>query len=315
MAPIQELIMPVAILDFGTNTFNLLLAEHSGDSFSVAYDGKQPVKLGKGGINKRFIAPEAMERGFAAIEKHMETIKKYGAKEIHAYATSAMRNAENGEEFAGMIQEKFGFKTTIIDGDEEAELIYGGIRESVDFGEDPAMIMDIGGGSIEFIICNGKGILWKQSFELGMARIIEQFTISDPITEDEIAEIEEYYHGELEQLRLYVDKYKPTMLVGASGTFDTLAAMARYRFGIETKKGASSLEIPLEKFRELRDELLQSTTDERLAMKGMEPVRVEMMVPATIFINFVIESCNLASLTQSRYALKEGVMARLIHKA
>jgi len=319
--------MPVAILDFGTNTFNLLIAEHAGESpgatphanqrsrFSIHYDGKQPVKLGKGGINNRFITPDAMERGFTAIQKHMETIEKYGATEIHAYATSAMRNAENGEEFAGLIKEKFGFETNIIDGNEEAELIYEGIRESVDFGEEPAMIMDIGGGSVEFIICNEEGILWKKSFELGMARIIERFEIPEPITELEIGEITSYFHEELEALRLYVDKHKPKMLVGASGTFDTLAAMARYRFGIGKEKGASSLEIPMEHFRKLHDDLLQSTTDERLAMKGMESVRVEMIVPATIFINFVIESCNLTSLTQSRYALKEGVMARLIHKA
>ena len=109
--------MPTAILDFGTNTFNLLIAEQSGSGFRVIYDGKQPVKLGKGGINKRMITPDAMERGFTAIQHHMQTIKKYGAGEIHAYATSAMRNAENGKAFAAMIEEKFGFSTHIIGGE------------------------------------------------------------------------------------------------------------------------------------------------------------------------------------------------------
>ncbi|MDF1572266.1 MAG: hypothetical protein P1P82_11690 [Bacteroidales bacterium] len=320
--------MPVAILDFGTNTFNLLIAEQTGSGFRVLYDGKQPVKLGKGGINKRTITPEAMERGFAAIGAHMQTIRKYDAGEIHAYATSAMRNADNGREFAAMIEKRFGFRTHIIDGEEEAALIYGGIRESVDFGDATAMILDIGGGSNEFIICNTGGIRWKRSFELGMARIIEMFRISDPITPHEISNIETYYAHALKPLMDEVDRYRPTMLVGASGTFDTLAAMAAYRFGIGTgnvssvhmaahrfgigAEGASSVQIAPEFYREIHQALLHSTAEERLNMPGMEPVRVEMIVPATIFINFVYHSCQLESITQSRYALKEGVMARLV---
>lgn len=304
--------MPVAILDFGTNTFNLLIAEQTGSGFRVLYDGKQPVKLGKGGINKKVITPDAMERGFAAIQAHMQTIRKHDATEIHAYATSAMRNAENGQEFASLIEQKFGFSTHIIDGEEEAALIYGGIRESVDFGDETAMIIDIGGGSNEFIICNADGILWKHSFELGMARIIEMFGISDPITPREVSDIESYYAHALKPLLEEVDRYRPTMMVGASGTFDTLAAMAAHRFGIGLSEKTSSVVIAPEYYREIHLALLHSTMEERRNMPGMEPVRVEMIVPATIFINFVYHSSNLESITQSRYALKEGVMARLI---
>jgi exopolyphosphatase / guanosine-5'-triphosphate,3'-diphosphate pyrophosphatase len=304
--------MPVAILDFGTNTFNLLIAEKNGKSFNVLYDDKEPVKLGKGGINNGLITPEAMERGLIAISNHMRTIESFGATEIHAFATSAMRNAANGKEFVQQVKERFGFRTRIIDGDEEAALIYGGIRESVGFGDETTMIMDIGGGSIEFIICNGEGIFWKRSFELGMARIIEKFTVSDPITEKEIAAIEKYYESELTALFDQAERYQPSLLVGASGTFDTLAAMATHRFGLRSPGNSSSMEIALAHFREMHGLLLRSTAEERLKMPGMEPVRVEMIVPAVIFINFVLNTCSLRSLVQSRYALKEGVMARLI---
>ena len=304
--------MPVAILDFGTNTFNLLIAEKNGKSFKVLYDGKEPVKLGKGGINKGVLTPEAMERGFTAIDNHMKTIEAFGAVEIRAFATSAMRNAANGKEFEKEIRERFGFRTRIIDGDEEAALIYGGIRESVDFGSETAMIMDIGGGSVEFIICNAEGIFWKHSFELGMARIIEKFPVSDPITEKEIATIEQYFAAELNALFEQARRYPPSLLVGASGTFDTLAAMATHRFGLRSADNSSSMEIDTDHYHELHHLLLQSTAEERLLMPGMEPVRVEMIVPATIFINFVRNSCNLRTMIQSRYALKEGAMARLV---
>jgi exopolyphosphatase / guanosine-5'-triphosphate,3'-diphosphate pyrophosphatase len=307
--------MPVAILDFGTNTFNLLIAEKNGKSFRVLYDGKEPVKLGMGGINKGVLTPEAMERGFTAIANHMKTIESFGEVEIRAFATSAMRNAANGKAFAKEIRERFGFRTKIIDGDEEAALIYSGIRESVEFGSETAIIMDIGGGSVEFIICNAEGIFWKHSFELGMARIIEKFPLSDPVTETEITTLEQYFAAELNALFEQARRYPPSLLVGASGTFDTLAAMATCRFKLRSADNSSSMEIDTAHYEELHHLLLHSTAEERLLMPGMEPVRVEMIVPATIFINFVRNSCNLRTIVQSRYALKEGAMARLIkHK-
>ncbi|MEX0986475.1 MAG: hypothetical protein WD052_03275 [Bacteroidales bacterium] len=304
--------MRAAIFDFGTNTFNLLVAEKSGDGFRILYSGKQPVKLGKGGINDRNITPEAMERGYRAIANHFKTIETFGVSDIHAYATSAIRNAGNGKVFAEEIHRRFGFSLNIIAGDEEAALIYEGVRESVRFGDETAMILDIGGGSNEFIICHAGGILWKQSFELGMARIIEMFTISDPITSTEANRIEMHYKAELKPLLVQAEKYNPTLLVGASGTFDTIAAMAQHRYKNMYHTDDSSREVSLEHFRELLDLILTSTTKERLLMPGMEPVRVEMIVPAMIFINFVINKCNLVSIRQTNYALKEGVMSRLI---
>lgn len=305
--------LPVAILDFGTNTFNLLIARKAGNSFDTIFSGKQAVKLGHGGINNNIITDEAMERGIAAIAKHMEVIKKHSATEIHAYATSAFRNAANGKEFSRLIKNKFGFQTNIIDGEEEAQLIYEGIRASVSFDENNDMILDIGGGSNEFIICNRNGIHWKRSFELGMARIIDKFTLSDPISADEIAELESYYGTHLDLLTDQVAEHKPLSLIGASGTFDTIAAIAREQFGaMETSE--SFLKISLDQYAKIHRMLLNSTMEERKTMPGMEPVRIEMIIPATIFINFVVEKYGLNSITQSGYALKEGVMSRIIKK-
>ena len=102
------------------------------------------------------------------------------------------------------------------------------------------------------------------------------------------------------------------MLIGASGSFDTIAAMISHRFFKETDLGSSSTHLDPEHYKMIHQSLIQSTAAERLSMPGMEPVRVEMIVPATIFITFVIERCGLKKLVQSSYALKEGVMAELI---
>ncbi len=303
--------MITAILDFGTNTFNLLIAERKERGFNILLSSKQPVKLGRGGIQVNRITPDALERGFVAINNHMETIRSYEADEIRAFATSAIRNAANGEEFTEEVYRRFGFRTRIIPGDREAELIYKGVRQAVSFGEHNDMIMDIGGGSIEFIICNNQGIVWKQSFELGMARLLERYTLSDPITPEEVRVLEDYFRQELAPLREVVKKEKPRTLIGASGSFDTFQAMIMHRKRQESDD-LFGREISLKDYYSLQKDLLRSTREERLAMPGMEPVRVEMIVAATIFVSFVLRSCQMSHLYHSEFALKEGVISELV---
>jgi exopolyphosphatase/guanosine-5'-triphosphate,3'-diphosphate pyrophosphatase len=301
----------IAILDFGTNTFNLLIAERKDRSFTILHSSKQPVKLGRGGIQINRLTPDAFERGFIAINNHLETIRKYRVEEIRAFATSAIRNATNGNQFVDEVEKRYGFRVRVIPGDREAELIYKGVRQAVEITEKKVMILDIGGGSNEFIICNREGIIWKHSFELGMARILELFDISDPITHEEIHALESYFMHELEPLFDEVRKQKPLTLIGASGSFDTFYAIIRHRAGMVADVGHGR-EITLAEFKKIYRLLLRSTIAERKVMPGMEPVRVEMVVPAVIFVNFVLRECNIKQLVQSEFALKEGVISELV---
>lgn len=303
--------MAIAILDFGTNTFNLLIAERRGRGFDILYTGKQPVKLGRGGIQDRFITPDAFERGFVAIQNHMEVIHSFNVEEIRAFATSAIRNAVNGKDFADQVRKRFGFRVRVIPGEREAELIYKGVRQAIRMTGQKVLILDIGGGSNEFIICSSAGIHWKQSFELGMARILELFNPSDPVTEEEIKAMEAYFRQELGPLFEAVNREKPVALVGASGSFDTFYALMKDRFGLP-EEGKHGRDLPLKEYRKLHRILLLSTVEERKAMPGMEPVRVEMIVPATIFVSFVLRECGLGQMAHSEFALKEGVISELV---
>jgi len=303
--------MIVAILDFGTNTFNLLIARRKERGFEIIYSGKQPVKLGRGGIHAGRITRDAFERGFVAINNHLETIRRHGVDEIRAYATSAIRNAGNGLDFVEQVEKKFGFRVRIIPGDREAELIYKGVRQSLELPDANVMILDIGGGSNEFIICNRKGIVWKESFEIGMARILELFTLTDPIAHEEVKALESYFRQELQPLFEAVRKEKPGILIGASGSFDTFYALIRHRTGAGDD-GKQGRQLALRNFRRLHTVLLGSTLEERKMMPGMEPVRVEMIVPASIFVSFVLRECNIRHLYQSDFSLKEGVIAELV---
>ena len=301
----------IAILDFGTNTFNLLIAERRDRGFNIIFTSKQPVKLGQGGIQINRITPAAFERGFTAIQNHMESIKKFQVEEVRAFATSAVRNASNGQSFVEEVQKRFGFRVRVIPGDREAVLIYKGVRQAFPMNRKKVMILDIGGGSNEFIICDDQGISWKHSFELGMARILELFELSDPITHEEIHALEAYFRHELGPLFEAVKKEKPRTLIGASGSFDTFYAMVRMHAGVVEDVDHSHM-LPMPEFRRIHQQLLRSNHAERMNMPGMEPVRVDMIVPAVIFVSFVIRECRIRKLVQSDFALKEGVISELV---
>jgi exopolyphosphatase/guanosine-5'-triphosphate,3'-diphosphate pyrophosphatase len=307
--------MKIAILDFGTNTFNLLISD-TGDPENIKYlhSSKQPVKLGEGGINRGFITDEAMARGMKALAEHYKIIKQHKVEKIYGYATSAVREAKNGKAFLKNVREKYDLYVNIIPGDREAELIYKGVRQSCSLGKDKVLILDIGGGSNEFIICDQKKIYWKESFKLGMARMLEQFHPEDPIEDRTLKEIEKYFNHELSSLFDAVKKYEPKTLVGASGSFETFYALLSHKLPEKYPDiNTVDKEIYGEDFRGLHEILLKSTLSERKNMKGMEPVRVEMIVLASIFVNFTIRECNINKILFSDYALKEGIIAELLN--
>jgi len=308
--------MRIAVIDMGTNTFNVLVAETTkNNNYTILFKDKAGVKLGKGGINNKIITPEAFKRGIDAVDQHLKSIKKYNVDKIIATATSGVRSTKNGEEFVHAIEEKFNIKIQIISGDEEAELIYRGVKQVVQFNNHNKIILDIGGGSNEFIIANNSGILWKHSFKLGMARLLDKFILSDPITMQEIKLVEKYIDSELDILYKACIKFKPEDLIGCSGTFDSFRSMILSKNGgiPESVKKSNSYPINLDDYSILHTDLLKSTTEERINMSGLELVRVEMIVLASIFTNFIINKLNIKTLTQSEYAIKEGMADKILN--
>lgn len=308
--------MRLAIIDLGTNTFNLLIVDVDvNKQYKIIFNDKAGVKLGKGGINNKIITPEAFLRALNGIAKHMESIQKFNAEKIIATATSGIRSTENGKELVTQIKKQFGIDVKIISGDEEAELIYRGVKQTVDFTEENALILDIGGGSNEFILVNKNGLLWKKSFDLGISRLLDRFNPSDPIARSEITEVEKYIDSQLNPLYDAVKKYKPTTLIGSSGTFDSIREMIIEQKGIKQENliNKNSYRINLFDYLSLHAELLKSTYNERLSMKGLEFVRIEMIVLASIFVNFIIQKIEIKSLIQSSYALKEGLVDKIIN--
>src|SRR5690606_21780061 len=154
-----------------------------------------------------------------------------------------------------------------VPGNEEAAIILDGVRQAVQLGDRPALVMDIGGGSIEFILATNKALMWKQSFELGVTRLRERIPISDPITMDEELRIAEHLDAHLEPLWQIIDRHEPHLLIGSAGSFDSLAAMIDHDHFTDHRN--TSLSIDAKQFDRLKDELLRMRREKRSNFPGL----------------------------------------------
>lgn len=309
------MLMKIAVIDLGTNTFNLLIAEvNSINHYRILYSTKAAVQLGKGGITKKIITPDAIDRGVATIGSYLQRISTYNVDKVYAYATSAVRSAKNGNEFTDRIKNEFNLDINVISGEKEAELTYYGVKLGVNLKEEISLIMDIGGGSTEFIICNKYQIFWKKSFEVGAARVLEAFQPSDPITPQEVKNIEAYFNQELEELFQAIDQYKATTLIGSSGSFDTFAEVIAHKFYEPSiVEGITEYSFNMADYYNIHEQLINTTREERLNTKGLLPMRVDMIVIASIFTNFILTKGGFSNMRLSAYSLKEGVLNEVIN--
>ncbi len=305
----------IGIIDLGTNTFHLLIVEKSGEEITKIFHESRAARIGQGGINQRVITEAAVERALKVLRFYKEKLLEYEVKadNVFAFGTSAVRNAQNSEEFCQIVKEETNIIIRVIDGAQEAEYIYEGVRAAVELGEEPALIMDIGGGSVEFIIGNQSQIFWKQSFEIGGQRLMEKFMRTDPLAEGDRKRIFNYFDEQLIPLANAVHQYAPATIVGSSGSFDTLVAMDfMHRTGTPPDRSQTSFELPLEEFYRSYEQLLSRDHDERMAIPGMIALRVDMIVVATCLIDYILRTHHIHQIKVSTYALKEGAMQSLL---
>jgi len=299
-----------AVLDLGTNTFHLLVAELTIDgAWKKIIHKKITVKLGKGGIDKNFIAPDAFNRGINALEEFRNIIDNYNITDVTAVGTSALREATNGVDFVNQALKKTNIGIRVIDGDEEAALIWKGVVSCADFNKGIGLIMDIGGGSTEFIICDKNAIYWKQSFKLGASFLVEKFKPSDPLLKSEHDGIHEFLHQSLKPLFIACTEFNPSFLIGSAGSFETISSMLSHlKSGRRRSYKRKYREISISDYYELHRILITSTYADRLSMKGLIKMRADMIVTASILLNFVLEEIKFKIMMLSSCSLKEGLI-------
>jgi len=299
--------MRTAVIDLGTNTFNVLVRDSKEPLF--AWSDKIAVRLGEGGIDRREITPQAMDRARNALIELVGKARAMGAESFQAMATSAIRDARNGSDLVEWAQANLGLAVRVVDGLEEAELILAGVRAAVDMPDRAVLIVDIGGGSTEFILARGTQPLWMQSYPLGVSRLKEMFRPGDPLSDADAAALVHELQNALPELRSALERFQPVWMIGSSGSFDTLVDLLRGRRQ-EEGKAPSSEPIDAVEAMNMCKQLAQLNTAARLALPGMTEFRAELMGISALLIEFFWNLYPFERFYLSRYALKEGVFVK-----
>lgn len=292
----------IAILDLGTNTYNLLIAEWD-KGLKPIFRQKIPVMMGKMGL-KNGIKPDAFERAIAAIHELNKHIKEYGVKELRAFATSAIRSAVNGKELVQQIKRLEGIEVRVISGLEEAGLIFSGVK-CAGVESPNALIMDIGGGSTEFILVLENKIKKSWSFNHGVARLKEQFPFSDPCALNEKEEIIAFLRSEWREVAETIGE-NTIDFIGCSGSFETAYQMFTYADGNSMDLNWVVAEIEKKKWEGVYEFLMESKREDRELHPAIIPLRVEYMVYAGILMELGLKMTKASHITVCDFALKEG---------
>ena len=292
-----------AVIDIGSNTFHLIIvdAQRSG-RFEIIHRHREFVYLAKDGIE--FLSSATIERGFMAFAKISELCHKFKAEQIKAIGSAALRSASNANDFVDLIHSEYDIQIEVISGLREARLIYEGVVLSGIQMMNPSLIVDIGGGSVEFIIVANGSITFFNSYNIGISALRHRFPHRDPIDQLEIARIYAYLDSILEEFLDKAVNVGISTLIGSSGPFEIIESMAQ----------AKPYEpIHRDKIKAIALKILSQPLFGRLSMYRMPEGRADLSVESLLIINYLLDrilSINNALI--SPYALKEGVISEMI---
>jgi exopolyphosphatase/guanosine-5'-triphosphate,3'-diphosphate pyrophosphatase len=296
----------IAVIDLGSNTFHLLICEINADgTLAFIYKERVYVKLATGGLG--FIKPESAERGLIAMKSFAGQIQAYGVQRTRAIGTSALREASNGHDVADQFTLATNIPIEIIDGQKEAGYILKGIKTALPTLDKYGLIMDIGGGSVEFILFKGDSVAFKGSYKIGVAVLHRLFHHTDPISPEEINQLESYLADELVHLIAAVKKLPAYYLIGASGSFEVIQDVLPK---ISTSTHWS--EIDTTSIHSYLNEIISTNMDSRRQIPEIPIERVDYIVVAYILIRYIVRQLPPEKLYFCEFALKEGVLAEMI---
>ncbi|MDN3293132.1 Ppx/GppA phosphatase family protein [Streptomyces ficellus] len=301
----------VAAIDCGTNSIRLLIADIDPATGEVTdLDRRMTiVRLGQGVDRTGRLAPEALERTFAACREYAAAIKEYGAERLRFVATSASRDAENRDDFVRGVLDILGVEPEVITGDQEAEFSFTGATKELT-GSDEYLVVDIGGGSTEFVVGSTHARA-ARSVDIGCVRLTERHVRGDPPSEAEVAAIRADVEAALDLAEQTVPLREARTLVGLAGSVTTVAAIA---LGLEAYDSAAihRSRIPCERVAEVTARLLAATHDERAAIPVMHPGRVDVIVSGALVLLAVMERIGAREVVVSEHDILDGIALSLV---
>ncbi len=305
--------MRLAAIDIGTNSVHMIVVRVRPDfSFEVVDREKEMVRLGAGGLDGKKLTTEAMTAALQALSKFARLAQSHQVDEILAVATSATREAENGGAFLKAIERKTGIRARIITGTEEARLIHLAAVYGVDTPK-PAVVVDIGGGSVEITLGGKTDVEFARSFKIGVIRLTERFVDSDPISSRDERKMTEFIREQVDRYIEHIVEQGFDRVIGTSGTILSLGTVATAIDRESVPQEVRNLRVPAKSLRRLRKTVVEMDLEERMHLPGLDPRRADLMVAGAVLLDTILKKLGADELTLCDLALREGVLLDYIH--
>jgi exopolyphosphatase/guanosine-5'-triphosphate,3'-diphosphate pyrophosphatase len=306
--------MRIAAIDIGTNSVHMIVVQVRPDlSFEVIDREKDMVRLGAGGLDGRSLTPTAMAAALQTLSKFRRLAESHKVDEIVASATSATREAENGGDFIAEVDRQTGIKIRVISGTEEARLIHMAAGYGVDIGGTTAVVVDIGGGSVEVTLGTATHLTLGRSFKAGVIRLTERFVKSDPLSGGDERRLIKHVNQEM---GAYLDQIAARgfdRVIGTSGTILSLGAMATADEG-GRPDDLRNRRVSARGLHRIRKRIVASDLQERLALPAMDPRRADLSVAGSILFDTILRRLGAKEFVLCDLALREGLVLDYIHR-
>lgn len=297
-----------AAIDIGTNSMHLVVARaHDDGGYDVLTTEKEMVRLGRGASDMKELAPDAIDRGIAALKRMVKVAKSFGTPELVAVATSAVREATNKDVFLSRAKEEVGVDVKVISGFEEARLIHIGVLQALPVFDKRLILADIGGGSTELLVGKRGVTLEARSMKLGAIRLTQRFFPDREVTPEAVVECRNFARAALASVSRELGGHQPEIAVGSSGTISTVAAMILCRRG-ESKKNLNGVTFSRDELEDLVEEIVSTDADERHELDGLDLKRVDIIVGGVLLLSEIFNAFDLEEMVISDFALREGVL-------
>jgi exopolyphosphatase / guanosine-5'-triphosphate,3'-diphosphate pyrophosphatase len=306
--------MRLAAIDIGTNSVHMIVVRVRPDfSFEVIDREKEMVRLGAGGLDGKKLTQEAMSSALQALSKFERLAKSHQVDEILAAATSATREAENGGEFLKAIERTTGVRPRIITGSLEAKLIHQAAVYGVDTPK-PAVVIDIGGGSVEITLGTREEVRFARSFKIGVIRLTERFVKSDPLSGGDERKLVRHISEQVDRYVKHVVDAGFDQVIGTSGTILSVGTVAAALETGNVPAGQRNLRVSAKSIHRLRKAVTEQDLEERLKLPGLDPRRADLTVAGAVLVDTLLKKLGADGITLCDLALREGLVLEYIHE-
>ncbi len=302
--------MKIGTIDIGTNSMRLLIAEYVNNKIENRNKYINTTRIGQGVDKDGYITKEAMDRNLNALKEFSDICKEQNCEAVYCMGTSALRDSKNGQEFVKKAKEMANIDVKIICGDEESNLGFLGVLEGTEGDKkDNILVIDIGGGSTEFVLGNEEGINFCKSENVGALRMTEKFITTDPISEEDFNQMNYFIENTISSTLEILKNKKISKLVGIGGAITSVSAMNQ-QLEVYSMEKVHNSEVTKKDIEKILQNLKKMTLNDKKTIKGLQPKRADIITAGVTILNIIMEKLEFEKIMISEYDNLEGLICQ-----